>query len=121
MQPQTMYLLVYHQRGVALACDGMPCRFASWRDHGLISSCAVGTTLSLVCGGIWRGGGTWGRTRERLTPGPLQHGVGSTGCRRSDILAQSDHAAKADVDHHLGSVSERSGMPKLVQPLDTPH
>jgi hypothetical protein len=42
-----------------------------------------------------------------LTPGPLQHGVCSTGCRRSDILAESDHAAKAEVDHLLTSVSEK--------------
>ena len=43
-------------------------------------------------------GGPREETRERLTPGPLQHGVCSTGCRMSDILAQSDHAAKAEVD-----------------------
>ena len=123
MQPKNMYLFVHdHHCRVALACDDMHCRFATWRDHELILSRAVGMTFSLVWGGIWRGEGASGKNSgSRLTPGPLQHGVCSTGCRMSDILAQSDHAAKAEVDHHLRSVSERSAMPRIVQHPDHPH
>jgi hypothetical protein len=65
MQPKNMYLFVHdHHCRVALACDNMHCRFATWRDHELILSRAVGMTFSLVWGGIWRGEGPRERTRD---------------------------------------------------------
>lgn len=65
---------VHHHSAVALACDLAPYFFAVWRDHELIFSRVVGMAFEKR---VWRMGfgevvGNRGRTRERLTPGPLQ-------------------------------------------------
>jgi hypothetical protein len=88
--------------------------FAVWRDHELIFSRVVGLTSPCACGGLRRGGGDSGKNSGALDARPFANTACRTGCRRSDILAQSDHAAKTEVDHHLRSVSEKSAIPKIV-------